>query len=128
MIYQADTDIGRNVIRRVEILEVDDSGPVQKVTAMGLADEVFVMPLRGQMHGLTGVPKKGAIGYVMMANGRPDQAFFLGIEHEDDRKNFAGRQPGESTHYGGANQEVFHDKDGNTHMKTPGGIIYINCA
>lgn len=128
MNYHADVDIGRNVIRRVEVLEVDDSGPIQKVTVMGLADEIFKLPLRGQPHGLTSVPKKGAIGYVLMANGRPDQAFLLGMEHEDDRKHFAGREAGESTHYGGAEQEVFHDKDGNTRINTPGGIVYVNCA
>lgn len=127
MSYHADTDIGRNVLRRVEVIEVDDKGPIQKVTVMGLADEIFEFPLRGQPHGLTSVPKKGAIGYVMMANGRPDQAFLMGLEHEDDRKNFADRKAGESTHYGGEKQEVFHDKNGNTNINTPGGTVYINC-
>lgn len=126
MSYAADPDIGRNTMRRVEVIEVDDSGPIQKVTVMGLADEIYELPLRGQPHGLTTVPKKGAIGYLFIANGRPDQAFLMGVEHEDDRSSFKDREAGESTFYGGAGQEVFHDKDGNTVIRSPNGTVHIN--
>jgi phage baseplate assembly protein V len=125
MSYNADIDIGRNVLRRVEVIEVDDSGPIQKVTVKGLADEIFELPLRGQPHGLTGVPKKGAIGYVMMANGRPDQAFLMGIEHEEDRPK--EREPGESTMYATPGQQVHMDKNGNVVITSAGGgTVHIN--
>lgn len=138
--YEADGDIGRNVMRRVEVIAVDDSGPIQKVTVMGLADEVFDLPLRGQGHGLTTVPPVGSIGYVMMAGGRPDQAFLMGLEHPEQRPS--GREPGESVMYATPGQKVIMDKDGNTDQTSPGeyrnesggkqiiksgGIIYVNC-
>jgi phage baseplate assembly protein V len=140
MIYDADGDIGRNVMRRVEVIAVDDTGPIQKVTVMGLADEVFDLPLRGQGHGLTTVPPVGSIGYVMMAGGRPDQAFLMGLEHPEQRPN--DRQPGESIMYATPGQRIVMDKDGNTAETAPGdrnlssggdqhvtsgGIIYVNC-
>ena len=125
MNYDADIDMGRNVLRRVEVVEVDDTGPIQKVIVMGLADEYFELPLRGQSHGYTGVPRKGAVGYVMMANGRPDQAFLMGLEHPDDRKT--DLEPGEAKMYGAAQQEIHHDKDGNVLIRSAGGgIVHIN--
>jgi len=123
--YDADVDIGRNVLRRVEVVEVDDKGPIQKVIVMGLADEYFEMPLRGQQHGMTGNPRKGAVGYVMMANGRPDQAFLMGLEHPDDRKKDI--EPGETKVYGSAGQEQHADKDGNWIIRSAGGgTVHIN--
>lgn len=124
MTYHADVHIGRGGMRRVEVVEVDDSGPIQKVTVMGLADEYYELPLRGQPHGLTTVPKVGAVGYLMLANGRPDQAFLMGLEHPDDRPT--DRQPGESTLYASAEQRVDMDASGNTHIRTPNGVVFIN--
>jgi len=125
MNYDADVDMGRNVTRRVEVIEVDDSGPIQMVKCMGLADEYFELPLRGQPHGFTGNPRVGAIGYVMMANGRPDQAFLMGLEHPDDRKK--DREAGETTMYASPGQEINGDKDGNWVIKSQGGgTVHIN--
>lgn len=128
--YSSDVDIGRNTGRRVEVISVDDTvderGAIQKVTVMALADEIYEFSFRGQPHGLTSVPKKGAVGYMFIANGRPDQAFLMGLEHEDDRKNFAGRKDGESTHYGGNGQEVYHKESGDTEIRTPNGILHLN--
>lgn len=125
MSYIADNDIGRNVMRRVEVIKVDDSGPVQMVTVMGLADEIFDLPLRGQPHGLTTVPPVGSIGYVMMAGGRPDQAFLMGLEHPEQRPN--NREPGESILYATPGQRVDMDKNGNVLIKSAsGGVVHIN--
>lgn len=125
MSYDADVDIGRNVMRRVEVIDVDDSGPIQMVRVMGLADEIFELPLRGQPHGLTTVPPKGSVGYVMMAGGRPDQAFLMGLEHPEQRP--ANRASGESIMYATPGQKVDMDKNGNVLIKSAGGgIVHIN--
>lgn len=124
MSYAADVDLGRNVMRRVEVIDVDDSGPIQMVRVMGLADEIFELPLRGQPHGMTSVPPKGAIGYVMMAGGRPDQAFLMGLEHPEQRPN--GRDSGEAIMYATPGQRIDLDRDGNVLIKSAGGVVHIN--
>ncbi len=124
MSYDADVDASRNVMRRVEVVEVDDTGPIQKVTVVGLADEYFELPLRGQPHGLTTVPQVGAVGYLFLGNGRPDQAFLMGLEHPDERPN--ERVEGESIMYAKKKQRVELDDNGDILMKSPEGIIHIN--
>lgn len=123
--FYADMHAGRGMIRRVEVIEVDDTGESQVVTMMGLADEIFKISMRGQGHGLSGVPRKGAIGHLFFAGGRPDQAFVLNLEHPDDRiKNL---ESGEAVSYGAAGQTIKHDKDGNIILKSSaGGIVHIN--
>lgn len=112
-------------MRRVEVIKVDDADGVQKVTVMGLADEVFELPYRGQLHGLTGVPKVGALGYMLLAQGRPDQAFLLGLEHPNDRPK--DRATGETVLYASPGQRVEMDDDGNTIIKSaPGAIVHVN--
>jgi len=114
-----------SVVRRVEVVKVDDRDGVQKVTVMGLADEYFELPYRGQGHGLTSVPKVGAVGYAFLANGRPDQAILMGLEHPDDRPK--ERQEGEAVMYATPGQKLEMDKDGNTIIKSAaGGIVHIN--
>lgn len=123
--FYADMHAGRGMIRHVEVLEVNDAGDSQIVTAMGLADEIFEISVRHQGHGFTGNPRKGSIGSIFLAGGRPDQAFFLNLEHPDDRvKNL---ESGESVSYGAAGQTIKHDKDGNIILKSAaGGIVHIN--
>ncbi len=111
-------------MRRVEVVAVDDRDGVQKVRVMGLADEVFELPYRGQPHGLTSVPKVGAVGYLFLAQGRPDQAFLFGLEHPDDRPK--ERATGEVVMYGGAQQQVEHKANGDTIVRTPSGIFHVN--
>lgn len=116
--FHADAHSGRGMIRRVEVIEVDDSGGSQVVTMQGLADEIFKISMRGQGHGLTGVPRKGAIGHIFLAGGRPDQAFVLNLEHPDDR--IKGKDPGATTIY---------SSDGkNVEVHTGGGIFHVNPA
>lgn len=125
MSYGADVDIGRNVMRRVEVIEVDDSGEIQMVRVKGLADEIFELPLRGQPHGMTSVPPVGSLGYVMMAGGRPDQAFLMGLEHPEQRPK--DRAPGENVLYATPGQRMEMDQDGNVLVKSAGGgIVHIN--
>ncbi len=112
-------------MRRVEVISVDDRDGVQKVRVMGLADEVFELPYRAQAHGLTGVPKVGAVGNLFLANGRPDQAFLMNLEHPDDRvKN---RESGETVMYATPGQKVEMDKDGNVKIRSVnGGTVHVN--
>jgi phage baseplate assembly protein V len=124
MTFRADTHIGRSVMRRVEVLEIDDTGPIQKLTVKGLEGEVFKVAMRGQPHGLTGVPTKGSIGYVYMANGRPDQSFFMAIEDPNLRPK--NRQPGETIVYGKQGQKLEQDANGNTIVRSPNGTIHLN--
>ena len=85
MNYFADLDISRNMIRRVQVIEVDDSGSQQLVRVTGLQGEEFRFPYRGQYFGATGVPPVGSDGFAMLIGGRPDQAFLIAIEHKDHR-------------------------------------------
>lgn len=114
-----------SVVRRVEVVKVDDSKPIQMVTVMGLADEYFELPYRGQGHGLTSVPKVGAIGYAFLVNGRPDQAMLFGLEHPDDRpKNL---ESGEATMYATPGQKVEMKSNGDVLIKSAGGAkIHLN--
>jgi phage gp45-like len=70
------------------------------------------------------VPTVGSIGYVYMANGRPDQAFLAALEDPNIRPK--NREPGETVVYGKAGQTVLQDKDGNTIVRSPNGIVHIN--
>lgn len=116
--FYADMHAARGMMRRIEVLEVDDTGDSQIVTMQGLADEIFKISMRGQAHGLSGVPRKGAIGHLFLAGGRPDQAFVLNLEHPDDR--IKGKDPGATSLYssGGKNVEV-HTGDGIFHVNPP---------
>ncbi len=53
--FFGDSHIGRNAMRRVKVVEVDDKDGVQKVTVQGLKGEYFKMPYRGQPHGMSSV-------------------------------------------------------------------------
>jgi phage baseplate assembly protein V len=118
--FYADAHAGRGMVRRVEVIEVDDSGDSQIVTMMGLADEIFKISMRHQAHGLTGVPRKGAIGSIFLAGGRPDQAFVINLEHPDDR--IKGKDPGATTVYSsdGKNVEIRSPGGGEVHINPPG--------
>lgn len=126
--YDADWHVGRNSMRRVKVVKVDDSEGIQRVTVEGLDGEEFDLPLRGQPHGNTSVPKKGMVGYLFAANGRLDQAYLMGLEDPEKRKKFGNRKDGENTLYAMKDQEIYMDDNGDVHHKSPNGIIYINCA
>lgn len=125
MSFDADVHIGRSMTRRVQVVAVDDSGPIQTITVIGLADEYFTLPLRGQPFGISGVPPVGSVGYLFAANGRLEQAFLLGMEHPDHRpRNLAD---GVTQLYGKAGQSLTQDAGGNTIIKPgAGGQVLIN--
>lgn len=123
--FDADLHIARNLARRVEVVEVDDSGPIQTITVVGLADEYFTLPLRGQPFGLSGVPPVGSVGYLFAANGRLDQGFLTNMEHPDHRPRDLAS--GACQLYGKAGQSILHDEHGNVIVRPgPGGIVDIN--
>lgn len=124
MYWEADVHGSRNVMRRVEVVEVVDKGEIQEITVLGLADEEIKLAYRGQPHGLSSVPRKGSVGYLFVGNGRPDEAFIMGMEHPEDRpKNL---KSGESVQYGSKKQTCLMDEKGNTILRTPQGIVHIN--
>ncbi len=123
--FEVDQHIGRNLARRVQVIAVDDSGPIQTITVIGLADEYFTLPLRAQPFGLSGVPPVGSVGYLFAANGRLDQAFLMGMEHPDFRPRDLAS--GACQMYGKAGQSITHDELGNTIIKAaPGKTVSIN--
>lgn len=122
--WQADRHATRNVMRRVKVVAVDDRPEIQEVTVEGLADEEIKLPLRGQPHGLSSNPRPGAVGYAFLANGRPDQAFLMGLEHPEDRVKDA--KEGESHQYAAKSQRMAILKNGNLQHHTPKGRVYIN--
>lgn len=74
------------LMRRVSLVELDDSGSQQRLRATGLAGEEFVNVVRAQHFGLTSVPPKGAEGLLLAQGGRSDRAHILGLEHGDHRR------------------------------------------
>ncbi len=116
--FAADHHLGRNLMRRVEVIAVDDTGPIQMVTVKGLADEEYKLPLRGQGFGMTSVPPVGSLGYLYAANGRPDQAFLMGLEHPEHRPR--DRKEGETVLYALLGTLIEMTDDGDVLIKTPG--------
>jgi phage gp45-like len=122
--FYGDAHIGRSVMRRVKVVEVDDADGIQKVTVQGLKGEYFKMPYRGQPHGMSSVPEVGMVGYVFMASGRPDQAFLMGLEDPELRpKDKVG---GETRIYGKHENLAEFDDNGNILLHSPNGIIHLN--
>lgn len=116
--------VQRSVARRVKVVKVDDTGPIQKVTVQGLADEEFELSARGQRFGMTGNPPVGSVGYLHIPNGDMDAAYMTDLEHPDMRPN--NRESGEAIAYAKQGQRVELDKDGNILVKSPNGIVHIN--
>lgn len=83
--FRTDAHSARLAVRRVELVEVDDSGPLQRVTVLGYADEVIKGAHRVQLFGETSHPPVGSHGLALLVNGRPDQSVILGLEHPDHR-------------------------------------------
>lgn len=122
--FYADGHIGRSAMRRVKVVEVDDTGPIQMITVQGLKGEFFKFPYRGQPHGMTSFPTVGSVGYVFLASGRPDQAFLMGLE--DPQLRPKSRVEGETVVYAKEGQTAEFDSNGNILLKSPNGIVHIN--
>ena len=108
----------KNQQRRIEVVEVDDSGDFMKITAIGLPGEIFEFSYHKQSHGFTAHPVKGAIGTAMLVNGKPDQAILMSMESDDIRpKNL---KEGEVELYAQAGQTDHLKDDGTRDVFTPG--------
>jgi phage gp45-like len=83
--YPTDYLSARLSVRRVELIETDDSGEMQRTTVRGYADEVIKLGHRVQPFGDSGHAPPGAHGLALLVNGRPDQSVLLGLEHPQHR-------------------------------------------
>lgn len=109
--YPADQHGHRNIIRRVEVIEVDDKLPQQKMWVKGLHGEEIKNAYRAQPFGLSSVPPAGSEGYAFSMAGRPDQIFFLVTEHKDYRP--VDKKPGETFLYDQFGNIISMVKDSN---------------
>jgi hypothetical protein len=71
-----------STITRGKIVEVDDSGPWQKIKVRGFAGEEFSDVLRAQSHGESSNPPVGAVGNFLRL-GSSDRLVALGFETEN---------------------------------------------
>lgn len=107
--YLGDVHIGRNQLRRVEVVAVEDTGKQQLVTVKGLEGEVMKLAYRGQYFGASGVPPVGSDGFALLVGGRPDQAILMGLEHPDHRPTGLGE--GERVLYNAHGDKIFQYKE-----------------
>jgi phage baseplate assembly protein V len=91
--FPSDTHIPRNLMRRCEIVRVDDAGAQQLVDVRGLADETLKGILRVQPFGERSIPPIGTEGLVLFLGGRPNQGVMISGEHPEFRGP-AGLAPG----------------------------------
>ena len=123
--FAADKHVPRNMIRRVQVVEVNDTGELQTITVVGLADEYFTFALHSQPFGLSGVPPVGSVGLLFAANGRLEQGILMGFQDPESRPR--NQAPGTVSTYGKAGQAIEHDADGNIIIRPgTGGIVDIN--
>lgn len=112
MSFDADKHSARLQVRRVELVETRDDGPLQRVTVMGYEGERIKLAHRVQMFGDSSHAPPGAHGLALFVNGRPDQTILLGLEHQDHRpKNMP---VGERVLYNAHGDKIFMYKE---HMK-----------
>ena len=100
----------RALLRRVSVVDVDDTGSQQRLTLNGLAGEQFKNVVRSQHYGFSSVPPAGGEGVILAQGGRADRAHVLGLEHGDFRP--VKRNPGESVLYDNQGQEIYVSKNG----------------
>ncbi|CUA91253.1 phage baseplate assembly protein [Chelatococcus daeguensis] len=86
------------MLRRVRLLETDDTGTQQTMRLRGLRGETLSGVVRAQYYGLSSVPPAGAEGVLLTLGGRTDRAMVLGVEAPGVRPT--GMQPGETALYG----------------------------
>ena len=116
MSFRADDHSARLAVRRTESVEVDDSGDMQRMTALGYDDETIKLAHRVQPFGLSSHPPKGSHGLALLGNGRPDQNVFLGIESPSHRPR--NLPEGGTKLYDKDGTFVYLDAAGNVHAKT----------
>lgn len=131
MSYEHD-DAVRGMARRVTVVEVDDSGPQQKLHVRGLAGEELKDVVRVQAYGVSNNPEPGSEGVLIALGGRSDRAMLLGVENP--KKRITGLPPGGHAIYGPNGQvlkyignDVTWDAQGNMTI-TVTGTLTIRAA
>ena len=76
----------RGALRRVAIVEVDDSGSQQRLRLSGLKSEEFRNVVRAHDFGFASNPPKGAEGLLLPQGGASNRAWAMGFEHKDYRQ------------------------------------------
>lgn len=79
------SDAIRALLRRVSVVDVDDSGLQQLLTLQGLKSERIRNVVRSQPFGFSSVPPAGAEGLLAPQGGRSDRAHAFNLEHPDYR-------------------------------------------
>lgn len=115
MNFPLDLHNGRNSVRRVTVVDIDDSKPQQTIWAKGLYGEEIRYAYRGQGHGLSTLPPIGSEGFAVSLAGRPEQMFFIEGEHKDHRPT--NQAPGDA---------VLYDAWGNTIKMEQAGVTHTN--
>jgi len=92
----------RGALRRVAIVDVDDTGSQQRLRLSGLASEEFRNVVRAHDFGFASNPPAGGEGLLLPQGGASNRAWALGFEHKDYRqKNLP------------SGAAALYDKDGN---------------
>ena len=111
MTFAADKHATRNMVRRVTVVEVDDTKPQQTMWVKGLYEEEIKGAYRQQGFGMSTVPPTDSEGMAYSLAGRPDQIFFMEGEHKDHRP--VDKKPGESVLYDAFGNKISLHKDSN---------------
>ena len=74
------------LLRRVAVVDVDDSGSQQRLRLSGLASEQFRNVVRLHDFGFASHPPAGAEGLLLAQGGRSDRAWAVGFEHQAYRQ------------------------------------------
>ena len=84
MFDELDDSVSGQLVR-VTLTGVDDSGPQQLVSAVGIGGQPIGEAVRLQHFGVSGNPPIGAEGVMLISGGRFDRPHLLGLEHPDHR-------------------------------------------
>lgn len=110
MSYDEHDTAVRGLLRRVSVVDVDDTGTQQRLKLSGLKGEELDQVVRSQHYGLSSVPPKGGEGVLLLGGGRSDRAQVLGLEHPEHRPKDG--KPGEVVLYDDQKQKVYLSRDG----------------
>ena len=127
MTYAADKHGSRNSLRRVTVMEVDDSKPQQTLYVKGMYEEEIKGAYRQQGFGVSSMPPVGSEGLAFTVAGRPDQILFLESEHKDHRPT--NQEGGSNVLYDANGNKITMNGEGNTHdasKHTFNGPVEIN--
>lgn len=119
MSYEHDDAI-RSMMRRVTLIETDDTGPQQTMRVRGFAGEELKDVVRIQPYGFTSHPPAGSEGLLLALGGRSDRAMVIGVEHPKSRPGSLG--PGSQAIYD-QNGNIVSIVQGNIRIKHASQIV-----